>query len=368
MAIAGPRVVTGELSSQARGSAEAQLIEDVLSSVTPALSDRASSLVVGSELDPEFRKQAEAILGEALAALRAGNSDAPQVSVEYGNPASMVATGELRARQNRHPAESLMAAETLFGVALPFVVDYADTRADATTVVVAQVLHHAVWRRFPPGAIAYTEALRQRISTANQESRNHVARELHDRVSHNIAACIQRIELGVLDQDESADNRHFDAAAAILRTALSDVQSISFDLRQQVGSDYLDDAIQKYVDNVVGSKSDIVVASSGSRQRLPPAHAEELFMIVIEAIRNSRRHAGPQSAATVSLAWGDSELSLCVCDNGAGMGDDQAKPESLGLIGMRERAGAIGAELIVSSSASGTSIDIMVPLSAELTV
>ncbi|MBG6240098.1 signal transduction histidine kinase [Mycetocola sp. CAN_C7] len=245
-------------------------------------------------------------------------------------------------------------------------VTYAQTETESATIAVAQILHHAVWRRFPPGAIAYTEALRQKISTANQESRNYVARELHDRVAHNLAASIQRIELGVLDLDGAEGSQHFDAAACIIRTALTDVQSISFDLRQRVGTDFLDDAIRKYVDNVIGTESEIVVVSEGSPRLLPSAQAEELFMIAIEAIRNSRRHAGPASRVMVSLVWRDADLSLFVVDDGPGIPKDATSAKSLGIIGMEERAGAIGADMSVHSTKSGVAVHIHLPLSSKV--
>jgi signal transduction histidine kinase len=345
------------------GSGESDLIARVLSDVTAELMRRESTLASSSGLDEEFHKQAESILYEALSAVR-GDAPPPSHSVvAYGEAAGMARTGSLRASQSHHPAESLMAAEALFHVALPLFVAHSEANTEESVIECAQTLHHAVWRRFPRGAVAYTETLRQRISMANQESRRDVARDLHDRVSHNLAACIQRIELGVLEFDPAQVGQHFDAAISILRTALSDVQSISFDLRQQVGSDYLDEAIQKYVDNVVGAQADVTVISSGVRRRLIPAHAEEVFMIVIEAIRNHRRHAGPRSTATISLTWTDRALRVRVSDDGRGLPEGLAKVDSFGLIGMKERAQAVGASLVVNSSPSGTQIDIVLPLS-----
>ena len=57
-----------------------------------------------------------------------------------------------------------MAADLLFGVALPFVADaVAEAGGQRRDLDVARALHHAIWRRFPPGAIAYVEVLRDQL-------------------------------------------------------------------------------------------------------------------------------------------------------------------------------------------------------------
>lgn len=107
------------ISGAHQGTIEATLIARILIEVQALLWARSSPLATTTGLDSEFRRQAESILDEALLALKTGGFNPSPVSVEYGDRASMTNTGLLRATQNRHPADSLMAAEALFGVALP---------------------------------------------------------------------------------------------------------------------------------------------------------------------------------------------------------------------------------------------------------
>ena len=341
--------------------------EAVIGALRAALAERGSRLVVDGRLDPVLEANSRSILGETLAgahAARAGQH-LELVSVDYAKPADLAATGSLRAFQNQPPAESLMAAEVLFGVALPLVVerlrDVSDGEADA--VLVARLLHHAIWRRFPPGAIAYVEIIRERLSSAHQDSRRRVSRELHDRVAHGILAGLQRVELAAYDEECAADARraHLRDALALLRQALADVQDMAVELRQLVGDRVLDDAIADYLVDSEAVSDRVVVESVGRARILPSGIADEVFTIVREAIRNARDHAVGATAITVRLEWAD-ELVVTVADNGPGFDPVAAADAGLGLVSMRERAETIEAKLDCVTGSGGTSIVVRLPL------
>lgn len=81
------------------------------------------------------------------------------------------------------------------------------------------------------------------------------------------------------------------------------------------------------------------------------------FMIAREAVENSLRHAGA-SSLSVRLSGGALSLHLEVVDNGTGFTDD-GNPQKghLGLLGMHERANAIGAKVaVVSAADQGTCV------------
>jgi signal transduction histidine kinase len=328
-------------------------------------------------LDPVLEANSRGILGETLAgvhALRAGEQ-LDLVSVDYAKPADLAATGTLRAFQNLPPAESLMAAEVLFGVALPLVVERLQETPgdDLDAVLVARLLHHSIWRRFPPGAIAYVEIIRGRLSSANQDSRRRVSRELHDRVAHGILAGLQRVELAAYDDEVAADaggadarstatrQAHLRDAIALLQRALADVQDMAVELRQLVGDRVLDDAIADYLVDSEAVSDRVVVESVGRARILPSDVADEVFTIVREAIRNARDHADGATAITVRLDWA-AELTVTVADNGPGFDPVAASDAGLGLVSMRERAEMIGAELDWVTGRGGTSVVVRLPL------
>ncbi len=109
-----------------------------------------------------------------------------------------LATGALHAEHTQHPAGAMLAAEMLFDAYLPVFVDEVGARTTAEVLRASRALHAGVWSRFPAGAVAYTEALRQRVTTANLDSRTQLARDLHDRVAHGVLEGLQRLDLVLL--------------------------------------------------------------------------------------------------------------------------------------------------------------------------
>ena len=89
--------------------------------------------------------------------------------------------------------------------------------------------------------------------------------------------------------------------------------------------------------------------------------ATSLFRIVQESLTNVVRHA-QASQASVSLTARDGELTLCISDNGAGIGEGMRKG-GIGVVSMRERALAHGGSFsIASSPGAGTSITVRMAL------
>jgi signal transduction histidine kinase len=342
-----------------------ETIDRIIGDLIRALQERGSSLASDGALDPVFEEQARSILAESLVLTHPddGTRVTSPVAVDYASPADFDRIGRLRAHQNADPAENLMAAEVIYFVALPVLVElYVDTSAPAADAValaqrIANTLHHALWRRFPPGAIAYVEGLRVQLAQADQESRKRISRALHDRVAHGIAAGLQRVELSAL----AGDVGHLDDAVEILRTTLEDVQGMAFDIRQLVGTAFLDEAIKTYLDHSRSIPPAPEFTTAGTPVRLAPDVGEETFTIVLEAIRNVRKHARGATRMHVSTEWLDESVVVRVTDNGPGFDPAVRRGGSLGLVGMLERADAIGATLDIDSCSAGTRIRLDVP-------
>jgi PAS domain S-box-containing protein len=90
--------------------------------------------------------------------------------------------------------------------------------------------------------------------------------------------------------------------------------------------------------------------------------ATAVFRILQEALTNVARHATATSV-TIELTADDEHLSLTVCDDGIGVSEQAVwATDSIGLIGMRERAGGFGGRLDVERrDPSGTSVRLMLP-------
>src|SRR5262249_1494949 len=101
----------------------------------------------------------------------------------------------------------------------------------------------------------------------------------------------------------------------------------------------------------------------GESREIRPMICYELFRIGSEAIGNAFRHSGA-ALIRVELTYGNG-LWLSVKDNGRGISSatvDRVNGCHLGLQGMRERGGRIGARLdIFRREGEGTRMELVVP-------
>jgi signal transduction histidine kinase len=88
-----------------------------------------------------------------------------------------------------------------------------------------------------------------------------------------------------------------------------------------------------------------------------------LFRIFQEALTNVARHSGAREV-NVNICQDNGELILQIQDNGRGISEAEASGmESLGLLGMKERALMIGGEILVTGQKNkGTLVKVKLPL------
>ncbi len=112
------------------------------------------------------------------------------------------------------------------------------------------------------------------------------------------------------------------------------------------------------------AETEIVIhlTQTGTARPYPPALEAELVSIAGEAMTNARRHAGCRTV-WVACAYDSRALSMAVRDDGGGFDPKQGSPKGhWGLVGMRERASAIGARLTITSApGAGTEVVLVLP-------
>lgn len=329
------------------------MTETVIASVARDLEAIGSSLVTGGALEDTLEATIRDILDKTVLRTFGEGEPPAAISVRYAVTAEFKNIAVTEAEAHRHPAEPLMAAEVIFDVALPYL-----TRRipEANPIRLARILHNEIWRRFPPGAIAYVEFILNKLAHAERQERLVISRELHDRVAHRMALALQRIELAKASPSDV--EAHLKLAESEIRDSLLDVQDIAVALRPMVGNRSIESAVDDLAARLPASPN-VLVRRTGDAQELLDSVAEELFIIVVEAVRNARRHAqGTQ--IVVSFEWASARLSISVEDDGDGF--DVATSSPSGLHTMAERAQVIGARLTVSSNSGGTAVVVDMPL------
>ena len=335
--------------------------EEILGELRGRLLARGSSLANDQSVDGGLEFQVRAIVAETLAAVD-GAVEHPAVSVEYHDLPDSSSHGRRSAAMEMDPAEPLMAAELLFAVALPAIAARVRAAQPGRELDVAGALHHAIWRRFPPGAIAYVEVLRERLQQSQYETRQRISRELHDRIAHGIAAGLQRLEIA----NSTRPDGSVAAAMRILHVALSDTQDLALDLRSLVGERSLLDAIDEYAYATGGSGAlPVHAVETGIPRPLTVVATEELFTIVMEATRNARAHSVNATAIAVRLVWSPTKVTIEVTDDGDGYDARETQATSLGLRGIAERTALLGASVEFLNQPGATGLNLSLPFVAS---
>jgi signal transduction histidine kinase len=203
-----------------------------------------------------------------------------------------------------------------------------------------------------------------RIRTVGaDEERTRIARDLHDRVGQSLAYF--GFEIDRLIRAEAAGQPLGDQLRVLrenLRSVVVEVRDTLSDLRTTV-SDTRDFATtaEEFADRLAERSGLTIDLDCDTGSRLPILQEKEMWRIAQEALVNVERHA---EATTVTLLWrcDDQSAVLEVADDGRGLPPADSdghlgRPDSFGIVGMRERANSVGATFeITSKPGEGTTI------------
>jgi signal transduction histidine kinase len=197
--------------------------------------------------------------------------------------------------------------------------------------------------------------------------REHIARELHDTFLQGVQGLMLRFQAAMekIPQSEPARDLMDNAlkrADAVLTEGRDRVSELRNSAR---GYDDLPRALQdKGTELVQIFGAAFCLTVEGAPRSLRPLIAEEIERIGGEALNNAFRHARAKRI-DVQIQYAPDSLSLRVSDDGAGFEvaawNDNVQVEHWGLMGMRERARKIRAQLEVTSRpGQGTAVKLHV--------
>lgn len=92
---------------------------------------------------------------------------------------------------------------------------------------------------------------------------------------------------------------------------------------------------------------------------LTPQNLLHVLRILQEALTNVLKHAGARRVRVRARSEGG-RVAIELCDDGSGLGETEAR-RGRGLASMRRRAEALGADLVVTASAAGTQVRLVLP-------
>jgi signal transduction histidine kinase len=109
----------------------------------------------------------------------------------------------------------------------------------------------------------------------------------------------------------------------------------------------LSKAIERFKDH---TGLDVEFAADSEAARFSDERAEVIFRIAEEALRNIQRHAGASRVHVTLRSANATQLVMQIQDDGIGFDTGVSRPGHFGLIGLREQAQLIGAELEIKSA------------------
>ncbi|WP_130293133.1 sensor histidine kinase [Pseudonocardia sediminis] len=207
----------------------------------------------------------------------------------------------------------------------------------------------ALWRarreRIAQAGVVLAEEQRRRAG----EERLRIAQELHDVLGHHVSLINVQAGVALFLMDDDPEQA---------RTALTEIKRSSRDLLREMRSTLgvlrgVDeqaphhptpglDRLDALFDDVRTAGLPVTLRTEGPPRPLPTRTDLAAYRIVQESLTNTRRHAGAAGAAVLLRYSGDA-LEIRVDDDGTGPSEEMR--DGNGLVGMRERAQALGGTL-----------------------
>lgn len=217
-------------------------------------------------------------------------------------------------------------------------------------------------------------ALSARLQSVREEESTRIAREIHDELGGSLTSLRWDLEeVGEVIAEAKAIEHvavlgeKIAAMMSLTEATLDTVRRLSSELRPMALDELgLVEAIEwqaRQFENRTGIA--VQYKSSVEKIDLNSEQSTGVFRILQEALTNILRHA-QATKVTILLKQEAGEFSLAIRDNGKGFTDNvKSDAQSLGILGMRERAHLMGGEIkIESAERRGTKIALHIPISS----
>ena len=209
---------------------------------------------------------------------------------------------------------------------------------------------------------------------AVETERNRIARDIHDTVAQSLFGIVYSLDACITMLPQKADDvkQELIELRSLANSAHDEVRRSIFDLWPSALTIELFMAdLTNYVSSCCRPRSfSIIFSNNGDFNSLSSGMRRTVYRMAQEALANSARHSGAQSAR-LCLTVTDDEVYLVVSDEGKGFNPYIAlsrsqNREHFGLQGIHERARAMGGDCeIVSQPNAGARIMINLPINGH---
>jgi two-component system sensor histidine kinase DegS len=207
-----------------------------------------------------------------------------------------------------------------------------------------------------------------RTMRIEEEERRRIAADVHDRVVPLIVGALYEVEASIESYERSEEiSKQLQMLKELLNRAIEETREAVYNLRpatlDHIGLLPALRQLLTYDEKIYGIPHSLRV--HGTLYWIGPTARITTYRIIQEALHNIHEHANA-TAVDVLVRFSPQGLRLTIRDDGIGfdLNDVLRSPtrRSLGLLGMRERALSIGADLQVSSQPGmGTQVALDIP-------
>jgi signal transduction histidine kinase len=263
----------------------------------------------------------------------------------------------------------------LLAVASPVVVGLIESRGNISVaiwilgIVFPWLIGRAVFRQAQLAA-ALQATRRELAERAMLEERRRIARDVHDFVGHGLAAVMLQVTSArhVLRRDPAAAEEALLSAEEVGRRSMQELRRTVALLRSDDEPGVLPPVpsaveIPALVDSARAGGLAVELRVSGALSEIPPSVGVAVYRIAQEALANAARHA-PRARTLLELNVSDGQVLLVAETVGpvAAVPANEPQRRRYGLIGMRERATALGGEFAAGRTSDGWRVSCQLPL------
>jgi signal transduction histidine kinase len=194
------------------------------------------------------------------------------------------------------------------------------------------------------------------------EERNRIAAEMHDVIGHALTVSLLHIGSARLSLDEDPEEARASLAEAerLAQQSLAEVRA-SVGLMRSAGASVAPlpgvADVPELVESFRRAGTPVALDVAGELAAVPATRGLAIYRIVQESLTNVARHA-PGQAAEVRIQVAGDATTVTVTSGGA---PAPSAREGAGVLGMRERAEALGGRLLAGPSQGGWRVEAVLP-------
>ncbi|WP_088892347.1 GAF domain-containing protein [Leptolyngbya ohadii] len=220
-------------------------------------------------------------------------------------------------------------------------------------------------RQYHPEELELAQALAYQVTLAVQltrmaeevrqaailEERNRMARDIHDTLAQSLTGVVMQLNAATefLNSQPNQTQACIVRAQNLARQGLTEARrSVWLLYDSNLNALGLSDSLTRLIEQMTSRTTRIVLTIEGTPCCLDAPVNMALLRIAQESLTNALRHAKPQTI-NLQLIYTPQQVQLQVRDDGCGFDPEQTTGKGLGIVGMRDRARAINAQLQIES-------------------